>query len=211
MTDPFKIDSPTCISFSGGLRMSKLHVIPIELQQANKAIAAWHRHHQPCIGHRFSLGVVDQVGVLHGAAVVGRPVARLAGHPSKVLEVTRLVTDGTKNCCSMLYAAAARAGREMGFERIQTYILADEETGTSLKASGWTCEGLAGGGQWKHTDGKARRTDQPIGKKTRWSKNLAAARPLVAVLPRLEDETTIDLFADAVEFDMLDQAEEGIA
>lgn len=175
----------------------KLSVVPIELEQANAAIAAWHRHHQPCVGHRFSLGVVDEVGVLHAAAVVGRPVARLAGHPSKVLEVTRLVADGTRNCCSMLYSAAARAGREMGFERIQTYILADEETGVSLRASGWVCEGVAGGGQWKHTDGKERRTDQPTGKKMRWAKELNATRPMLRVVPAVRADTA-DLFAEPV-------------
>jgi len=161
----------------------KLFVIPIELADANAAIAAWHRHHQPCVGHRFSLGVVDEAGKLHGAAVVGRPVARLAGDPAKVLEVTRLVTDGTKNACSMLYSAAARAGKELGFERIQTYILADGETGVSLKASGWISEGLAGGGQWKHTDGKPRRTDQPIGKKVRWARTLNLPNPGLLELP----------------------------
>jgi len=171
----------------------KLYVIPIELAEANAAIEAWHRHHQPCVGHRFSLGVVNGQGALHGAAVIGRPVARLAGDPQQVLEVTRLVTDGTKNVCSMLYSAAARAGREMGFLRIQTYILADEETGTSLKASGWTHEGLAGGGQWKHTDGKQRRTDQPTGKKMRWAKKLNDDRPLLCVLPVL-DTKTLSLF-----------------
>lgn len=174
--------------------MTKLSVIPIELEQANAAIAAWHRHHQPCVGHRFSLGVVDELGILHGAAVIGRPVARLAGHPSKVLEVTRLVTDGTKNVCSMLYSAAARAGRELGFERIQTYILADEETGVSLKASGWMSEGICGGGQWKHTDGKPRRTDQPTSAKMRWAKVLAAQRPMLSVLPEKKDSKTLDLF-----------------
>lgn len=85
--------------------------------------------------------------------------------------MTRLVTDGTKNACSALYAAAARIGREMGYKKIQTYILASEP-GTSLVASGWVDEGEAGGGQWKHTDGKPRRTDQPTEKKTRWAKYL---------------------------------------
>lgn len=149
----------------------RLTVIPLELKEANQLVANWHRHHQPAQGHRFSLGVIDQDGELHGACIVGRPVARLAGSPKEVLEVVRLVTDGTPNACSALYAAAARAGKAMGYLRIQTYIL-DSETGTSLKATGWTNEGPAGGGQWKHTDGKPRRTDQPTGLKTRWALQL---------------------------------------
>lgn len=148
-----------------------MRVIPLELKEANQVVAAWHRHHQPTQGHRFSIGAIDEGGVIHGAAIVGRPVARLAGSPREVLEVVRLVSDGTPNVCSMLYGAAARAGKALGFSRIQTYIL-DSEEGVTLKASGWVCEGIAGGGQWKHTDGKPRRTDQPTGFKLRWSRNL---------------------------------------
>jgi len=153
-----------------------LLIIPLELKEANQAIELWHRHHKRVVGHRFSIGVIDKDGRLHGACVVGRPVARLAGSPRTTLEVTRLVTDGTRNACSMLYAASARAGRDLGYERIQTYIL-DSELGTSLKASGWVNEGVAGGGQWKHTDGKPRRADQPTVKKQRWAKVLNAAQP----------------------------------
>lgn len=108
--------------------------------------------------------------------MIGRPVARLAGSPLEVAEVTRLCTDGTRNACSALYGAAARVAREMGFARIQTYIL-DTETGASLKASGWTCEGIAGGGQWHHTDGKPRRTDQPIELKQRWARVFRDVEP----------------------------------
>lgn len=150
-----------------------LHVVPLELAEANALVSQLHRHHQPSQGHRFSLGVMDDQGVLHGAAIVGRPVARLSGSPRDVLEVVRLVTDGYPNACSMLYAAAARAGRAMGYRRIQTYILGSE-TGTSLKAAGWMGEGSTGGGQWKHTDGRPRRTDQPTEFKGRWAKPLAA-------------------------------------
>lgn len=153
-----------------------LYPVPLELREANALVAEWHRHHKPSQGHRFSVGVVDEKGVLHGAAIVGRPVARLAGKPRDVLEVVRLVTDGTPHCCSLLYAAAARAGKALGYRRIQTYVLATEP-GTSLLAAGWTCEGEAGGGQWKHTDGKPRRTDQPTEKKMRWAKTLNTARP----------------------------------
>lgn len=163
----------------------RLWVVPLELAEANAMVAAMHRHHKPTVGHRFSLGAVDEAGVLHGAAIVGRPVARLAGHPRDVLEVVRLVTDGTPNACSILYAAAARAGAAMGYKRIQTYIL-DSETGASLRGAAWVDEGAAGGGQWKHTDGKPRRTDQPTTIKTRWAKPLAT-RPDVSATVAADD------------------------
>ena len=149
--------------------MADLFVVPVELRDANAFIAEHHRHHKPVVGHRWSIGLVDSDGVLHGVAVAGRPVARLAGHPRDVLEVTRLCTDGTPMACSMLYSAVARAARVLGFMRVQTYIL-ESEDGTSLRASGWVNAGPAGGGQWKHTDGKARRTDQPTERKVRWVK-----------------------------------------
>lgn len=174
----------------------KLTVIPLELEEANRVVTAWHRHHKPTVGHRFSLGVVDEENKVHGAAIIGRPVARRAGEPRDVLEVTRLVSNGTRNVCSMLYSAAARAGKEMGYKKIQTYILADEETGTSLKASGWSCEGIAGGGQWKHTDGKERRTDQPTGKKLRWSKVLTTRPTYTILLPEVEDDTQLGLLGE---------------
>ena len=159
-----------------------LTVVPIELREANDFIAAMHRHHAPVVGHRFSIGVVDESGRLRGVCVVGRPVARLAGHPREVAEVTRLATDGTYNACSILYAAAARACKAMGFRRIQTYTL-PSEGGASLRASGWVCEGEAGGGQWKHTDGKPRRTDQPTEVKARWALTFTRPASVEVVMP----------------------------
>lgn len=159
---------------------ARLHVVPLELREANALVASWHRHHKPVQGHRFSLGIVDDEGTLHGAAIVGRPVARMAGSPREVLEVTRLVTDGIPNGCSALYGAAARVGKALGYVRIQTYIL-DSEQGVSLKASGWTDEGPAGGGQWHHTDGKHRRTDQPTELKRRYAKVLNPKRMVILV------------------------------
>lgn len=168
-----------------------LVVVPVELVEANLLVASWHRHHKPSLNHRFSLGLVDTDGLWHGAAIVGRPVARLGGSPRKVLEVARLVTDGTYNGCSMLYAAAARAGKAIGYERIQTYIL-DSETGASLRASGWTCEGAAGGGLWPR-DGRPSRTDQPNGVKSRWAKTLNPPQPAVEKYrPTVTIETELD-------------------
>jgi hypothetical protein len=151
---------------------------PIELAEANAFIQLHHRHHQPVQGHRFSLGLCEGPKLI-GVAVVGRPVARNGGAANQVLEVTRLCTDGSRNACSSLYAAAARAGAALGYSRIQTYILASEP-GTSLRAAGWTDEGLAGGGQWTHTDGRPRRTDQPTEMKRRWARHLGEPRQRAA-------------------------------
>ena len=112
-----------------------LHPIPLTLKQANLLVAELHRHHKPEIGHRFSIGCEAEDGKLVGAAIIGRPKA-MAIDQWKTAEVTRLVTDGTPNACSLLYAAAWRAWKAMGGERIITYTLATEP-GTSLKAAGW--------------------------------------------------------------------------
>ena len=146
-----------------------MKIVPVELKEANAFISLLHRHHKPVQGHRFSIGVQKE-GKLVGVACVGRPVARLT-NSKEVLEVTRLCTDGTKNACSSLYSAAARIGKEMGYKKIQTFIL-EEEPGASLKASGWVYDGWSQGGQWKHTDGKERRTDQPTCPKHRYAKKL---------------------------------------
>jgi hypothetical protein len=117
-----------------------------------------------------------------GVAVVGRPVARMAGKPREVAEITRLCTDGTRNACSMLYGASARAAAALGFERIQTYTL-PEEGGVSLRASGWKCEGEAGGGDWNVPSRGGRRIDQPQGVKWRWAKTLNPSHPAEISLP----------------------------
>lgn len=88
----------------------------------------------------------------------------------KTLEVNRLCTDGTKNACSFLYAAAARAARAMGYQRIITYTL-DTEGGVSLRAAGWHCAGRAGGTAW--TGARAPKAGQyPAQMKLRYEKAL---------------------------------------
>ena len=145
----------------------KIKIRPATLKQANEMIEALHRHHKRVVGHRFSIACIDGEKI-HGIAVIGRPVARELD-AYYTAEVTRLVTDGTKNACSMLYGAAARIAKEMGFDFIQTYIL-ESEPGTSLKASGWICEGIVrkDGKGWNNRNG--RRTDQPVISKVRWRK-----------------------------------------
>lgn len=146
-----------------------LRIVHLELRELNELVAHLHRHHKPVQGHRFSIGVMDGETLVGGASI-GRPVARMTCQKS-VVEVTRLVTDGTKNACSMLYAAAARAAKELGYERIQTFILA-AEPGTSLKAAGWVDDGENGGGDWTRASKPNRRQDQPQCFKRRYIKIL---------------------------------------
>lgn len=146
-----------------------MKIKPLTLKQANAVIAAWHRHHKPVVGHRYSLGCMNN-DVLVGVVIVGRPVSRELD-PYSVAEVTRLATNGSKNACSFLYAAAARVAREMGFEYIQTYTL-ETEPGTSLLAAGWLPNGLTAGGTWNCASRTGRREDQPLVPKQRWIKYL---------------------------------------
>ena len=122
-----------------------LTLTPINLKTANAFVQQYHRHHKPTRGHKFSIGVSDN-GALVGVAICGRPVARRLDD-GYTLEVNRLCTNGTPNACSILYAAAYRAARAMGYNKVITYIL-DTESGVSLRASGWRCAGLAGGREW---------------------------------------------------------------
>ena len=122
-----------------------LSLIPIQLAEANAFVKRVHRHHGPVVGHKFSLGAVKN-GEIIGVAIVGRPTARRRDD-GLTLEVTRLATDGTRNACSFLYGACARAASALGFKRIGTYILASE-SGASLNASGWRLIGETPGRSW---------------------------------------------------------------
>jgi hypothetical protein len=142
-----------------------MRIVPLTLAEANRLVEQWHRHHTPVRGHRFSIGV-EHEGKIVGAAICGRPVARMLDH-RKVLEVTRLVTDGTTNACSKLLGACARIAKEMGFERIQTYTL-KEESGVSLRASGWMRESETAGGCWSRRSRERESRESIQGQKVRW-------------------------------------------
>lgn len=111
-----------------------LHVVPLSLAEASAFVSAHHRHHDPPVGHKFSIGVV--VGeTLCGVAIVGRPVSRHFDN-KRTLEVTRTATDGTRNANSVLYGAARRATFALGYDRLITYTQAGE-SGASLRGAGY--------------------------------------------------------------------------
>lgn len=123
-----------------------LNITPINLSEANAFVVAYHRHHKPVPGSKFSIAVSDADGKVRGVAIVGRPVSRMLDD-GWTLEVNRVCTDGARNACSMLYGAAWRATKALGFRRLITYTL-PEEGGASLRAAGWYLIGLRGGGNW---------------------------------------------------------------
>lgn len=144
-----------------------LEITPITLRQANEFVNQHHRHHKGSKGHKFSIGVCSD-GRLVGVCICGRPVSRIFDN-GITLEVNRLCTDGTRNACSILYAAAYKAAVAMGYKKVITYIL-ESESGTSLKAAGYKCEGRAGGLEWNGRSKPKDKNQYPHEFKTRWSK-----------------------------------------
>lgn len=142
----------------------KLEAIPLDLEAANDFVARMHRHHPPVRGHKFSIAAAVDARIV-GVVIVGRPVSRMR-QDGRTLEVTRLCTDGTRNACSFLYGAAARAAFALGYLRLGTYTLPDEG-GASLRASGWKLIGERGGGSWSRA-GRLREDRAPTVAKLLW-------------------------------------------
>jgi hypothetical protein len=111
-------------------------------------IVRHHEHCDPPRAWRFGFSVFNGAALM-AVVTVGNPVAP-ALMTQGIVEVSRLRLRRDLNpmlrwnCCSMLYAQSAREAERRGFNRIITYTRVDED-GASLRAAGWTCEGLAGG------------------------------------------------------------------
>lgn len=160
-----------------------LRLRPISLRDANEYVRQHHRHHKPVAGHKFSIGC-EADGELVGVIIAGRPVSRYLDD-GFTMEVTRLCINGAKNACSFLYGAAARAAAAMGYKRIITYTL-ESENGASLRASGWICQGKAGGLRW--TGKRQPKEDQyPAQMKLRYEKQLRKEKQSMAFVPVPKD------------------------
>lgn len=146
--------------------MSRLHLQPITFAEAAAFVEKHHRHHPPSVGWKYGIAVSDSAQV-RGVVMVGRPVARHLDD-GLTLEVTRCCTDGTKNAASMLYGAAWRAAKALGYQRLITYTL-DTEPGTSLRAAGWKAVAETPGRSWHTpTSGRPRVDRHPLQPKIRW-------------------------------------------
>ena len=141
-----------------------LTITPITIKEANLFVGNHHRHHKPVAGAKFAIAV-SQGSEIVGVALVGRPVARALDN-GWTLEVNRCCTDGTRNACSMLYGAAWRVARAMGYKRLITYTL-PHEGGASLRGAGFKLVGEAGGGKW-NTPSRPRIDLHPLQTKLLW-------------------------------------------
>ena len=143
-----------------------IEIVPITLREANAFVSRNHRHHKAVTGAKFSIAISDGEKI-RGVAIIGRPVSRMLDD-GWTLEINRVCTDGAKNGCSMLYGAAWRAAKAMGYRKLITYTMR-EEGGSSLRAAGWKCVGEAGGGSWSRR-GRPRVDLHPTQVKIKWEK-----------------------------------------
>lgn len=118
-----------------------LKIRPLHLKEANEYVKQYHRHNIPTVGGKFAIGCYS-FDKLVGVAICGRPTARKLDN-GRTLEIYRNCTDGTPNACSKLYGACVRIAKEMGYQKLITYIL-ESENGASVKASNFKSEGKAG-------------------------------------------------------------------
>lgn len=175
-----------------------LTIVPCSIAQANAYIEQHHRHHQPVTASRFALAVADESGLVRGVAIVGLPVARMYCPPREIwtAEVRRVATDGCKNACSILYAAAWRASsllprkqtarslflfacldrkaRNIGYKRLITYTLTTE-SGASLRAAGWHQVARCRARSWDMPG--RRRKETPVCAISKWRWEICEKRP----------------------------------
>ena len=165
-------------NFSPPVLDFKLDVRPVSFAVMQAFVGRFHRHCAPPVTWRFGAGIFNgwtQIGVLS----VGNPVAIAYGNRGWV-EVNRLCVRPDLapqlawNACSQLYGHAAREAERRGFQKIITYTRQDE-SGTSLRAAGWDCEGAAGGRSW-NGKGRKRNTAEAFVPKLRWSRSLKPRR-----------------------------------
>lgn len=168
-------------------RRTRLYVVPVSSTLANEYVRRHHRHNRPVeFGAVFNAAVCDDAGIIRGVLIAGRPVAR-ALCDGWTLEVLRTCTDGAPNANSMLYGAAWRAAKALGYRRLVTYTQ-HSETGASLRASGFRqVASLSSRRGW---DTPSRRRDNTVYPSAdRWRWEIATSEPpsISPTLPPLDE------------------------
>lgn len=155
-----------------------LRVVPCTVKAAQAYCLAYHRHLPRVQGGLFAVGAADELQ-LRGVGIAGNPARVWQG--TGRIAITRCVTDGCPNACSLIYGALCRAARALGYSEAWTYTL-QEEPGTSLRAAGFLEAGTSRGGDWGR-EGRGRAAAVCSGPKTRWVRHLG--KSLFSACPQL--------------------------
>lgn len=142
-----------------------MYVVDLSKDEANMWVDAYHRHSEPILQHKFSLGACVGTEFV-GVATVEWPKGR-GNADTWTLEVTRVVTQGHPNACSFLYGACWRAIKAHGFLRAITYTK-DSESGASVRAAGWVARGYTKGRQWDTPSRPRRPAKYELSDRIRW-------------------------------------------
>lgn len=129
-----------------------------------------HRHLPRVVGGLFAV-TVWEAGELVGVGVASLPKARMS-RDGFTVEISRVATDGHENACSRIYAALCRACAAIGVRKVKTFTR-PEEPGVSLRAAGFTDEGLTEEESWDRP--KRPRKDEPKVRR-RWTRQLQEPR-----------------------------------
>lgn len=166
-----------------------LELVNIDLAEAKEFIRAHHRHNPEVTGWKIGVGLSN--GNLRGVAVLSRPTSpKVQAAEPRTCEIVRVCTLGDRNANSRLYGAACRAAKALGYLSAITYTRPDE-SGASLLATGFSCEGLYGsrpGQEWHPEVPRyqenllGEREPDTSGPKLRWRRDLFT-RPSIPSLP----------------------------
>lgn len=155
-----------------------MRIVPLTLREANDFVEKWHRHSARTSndGGKYAIGL-ECDGQLVGAAIVGRPVARLL-QVEGAAELLRLCTSpaAPKGAGSKLYSRAKRIWQLMGGTKLHTYTL-KRESGATMRGVGLheaTAE--VDGQQWDRTNRPRIERSVYDEDKLRWTEELPPRR-----------------------------------
>jgi hypothetical protein len=153
-------------------------LVPCTVKAAIRWVSEHHRHlRRELAGARFGVALADQAGTWVGVALVtsGPRVWESSGR----CNIARVCTTGAKNACSRLYGAICRAAAALGYIEAWTYTL-PEESGISLRASGFEDMGITSGGEHSRLNRIRRPAERPEPKR-RWRRVLKHHNEVAAV------------------------------
>lgn len=144
------------------MNSSNLSIRPVTTTEARRFVNDHHRHNEApsAMAVSFAAGLFDG-DELVGVVTAGRPVAR-ALCDGFTLEINRTCLAGeVGNGNSRLYGALCRAAKALGYKRVITYTLHDE-TGASLRASGFNRVADIGARSWRDSSMQRPRYDETL-------------------------------------------------